>query len=442
MNPLQQSIAHRKQRLKALYEAIEAREEAIIQALSTDFQKPRFEAVVTETAYVLADLKHTLRNIHRWAKPTRVWPSLLNFPSVEAIYKQPYGKVLIIAPWNYPFQLALTPLVAAIAAGNQVVLKPSELTPSVSKIINELIAAVFTADEANVEEGDATVAQALLQQRWDYIFFTGSVGVGKMVAQAAAVHLTPCTLELGGKNPCIVAADTAIELTARRIVWGKFMNAGQTCIAPDYVLVHASKRDALVRALSQEIQKAYGENPKLSPDFARIISERHWHRLTQFLEQGTVLYGGAHAIESRYIAPTLIKPQEPCPLMEEEIFGPLLPIITYTDESELEKWIARYESPLAAYIFTRNIRWAKGLLQKWSLGGGCINDTLIHFNNKALPFGGVGHSGMGAYHGKWGFDTFTHHKSLVYKPFWGDAPIRYAPYKSKENFVKKIMNLF
>ncbi len=442
MSRIRDDINYRLERLKALYNAIEVREEAIVAALYTDFKKPRFESIATETAYVLSDIKNTIRQLKSWSRPKSVWPSLLNFPAVESIHYEPYGKVLIIAPWNYPFQLALAPLTAAIAAGNTVVLKPSELTPSVSAVLSELISAVFTQEEVLVQEGGPEIAQELLQERWDYIFFTGSVAVGKIVAAAAAKHLTPVTLELGGKNPCIVAADTDIKLTAKRIVWGKFLNAGQTCIAPDYILVHASIYEPLVSALKVEIEAAYGKDPEQSPDYARIISDKHWVRLEAMSQQGTVLYGGTGQRDQRYWAPTLIAPDQNSALMQEELFGPILPLVPFTEEKVITKWIQRYEKPLAFYIFTKNIRWAKQLMDQHGFGGGCINDTILHFNNKRLPFGGIGHSGMGAYHGQWGFETFSHRKAIVYKPFWGDVPLRYAPYLNKIKFVKKIMKLF
>lgn len=437
------SITYRKQQLSALKSAIEAQESAIIAALAVDFQKPQFEAVVTETAYVLSTIQHTLNHLKRWGRPKRVWPSLLNFPSVDTIHYEPYGRVLIIAPWNYPFQLAMAPLVAAIAAGNKVVLKPSELTPTVASCIKKIIAAVFTPEEVTVVEGGIETSQHLLQQRWDYIFFTGSVAVGKIVAQAAAVHMTPYTLELGGKSPAIVTADAPLARTARRIVWGKFMNAGQTCIAPDYLLVHASIYSQFVEVLIQEIQKAYGTNPMASPDFARIINTRNWERLHAYLKDGELLYGGVSDRESRYIGPTLLgNPSHESGVMQEEIFGPILPILTYTDVDTLDQWINSFEKPLALYVFSASKSAAKTLFKRYAFGGGCINDTLLHFNNERLPFGGVGHSGVGSYHGRWGFETFSHRKSCVYKPFWLDIPIRYAPYKNKVNFVKKIMKLF
>lgn len=440
---LKEDINYRKQKLKALFERIELNEKTILHALATDFNKPEFEAVVTETAYVLSDIKYTIRHIDRWAKPQRKWPSLLNFPSIDTLYFEPYGKVLIIAPWNYPFQLAIAPLVAAIAAGNSVVIKPSELTPSVSTIIRKISEEVFTEEEVKVIEGGIATAQNLIQHHWDYIFFTGSVAVGKVVAQAAAKHLTPYTLELGGKNPCIVSADTHIQITARRLVWGKFMNAGQTCIAPDYILVHESIYHDLTTALIQEIQRAFGTNPKESADYARIINTKNWERLQEFLQDGELLYGGDFDKATNYLGPTLLgNPSKNSGVMRDEIFGPILPILAYTDENEIHQWISSYEKPLALYVFSKNTSWAKKLFKNYAFGGGCINDTLIHFNNKRLPFGGVGKSGNGAYHGRWGFDTFSHHKACVYKPFVVDIPFRYAPYKNKLNVVKKFLKIF
>ena len=440
---LHEPISHRKQKLKALYRCIESKEKVIIEALATDFNKSEFEAVVTETAYVLSCIKHTLRHIDQWSKPQRKWPSILNFPSVDRIYFEPYGKVLIIAPWNYPFQLAIAPMIAAIAAGNTVVLKPSELTPTVSSIIRNIIEEVFNPEEVQVIEGGVAPTQNLLQQRWDYIFFTGSVAVGKIVAQAAATHLTPCTLELGGKNPCIISDDTNIRVTAKRLVWGKFINAGQTCIAPDYILVKESIYKELTAALIVEIERAYGVNPKEPPDYTRIINTKNWERLQKFLKDGELLYGGDCDENSRYMGPTLLgNPTKNSKVMQDEIFGPILPIISYTNESEIHDWISTYEKPLAFYVFSNNLSWAKSLFKRYSFGGGCINDTIIHFNNSRLPFGGVGNSGYGTYHGRWGFETFSHRKACVYKPFSMDIPLRYAPYKNKLKCIKKVFKLF
>lgn len=436
----QKAISYRKESLQKLLHHILINEEAIIDALYHDFKKCAFESIVTETNYVIADLKHTIKNIDSWAKPKRIFPSILNFPSQDFIYSEPYGKVLIIAPWNYPFHLALCPLIAAVAAGNQVVVKPSELTPNTSAIIKQILNQSFDIHHVEVIEGGVEITTKLLAQRWDYIFFTGSVEVGKIVAQSAAQFLTPVTLELGGKNPCIIDDSAELQLAAKRIVWGKFVNAGQTCIAPDYILVHTKVKDEFISLLKNEIKNAYGENPELSPDFPRIINQKNWHRLYEMLQDNTILFGGQTNEEALYIAPTLIdEPSENHAIMKSEIFGPLLPIIAFKNEDDIQKRISKYEKPLALYVFSNNSTFSKKITQSYSFGGGCINDTMVHFANRRLPFGGVGHSGIGSYHGRFGFDTFTHKKSIVKKSTWIDIPIRYAPYKDKINFVRKLL---
>ena len=434
-------IGYRKQILTRLLNTIIVHENEIVSALKADFNKPEFETVVTETSYVISDLKYTIKNISNWAKPESVFPFIVNIPSSDTIYKEPYGKVLVISPWNYPFQLALCPVIAAVAAGNQVVLKPSELTPNTAAIIQKIINDVFPEDHVSVIQGNAEVATQLLEQRWDYIFFTGSVAVGKIVAQAAAKNLTPVTLELGGKNPCIVDETANLQLAAKRIVWGKFVNCGQTCIAPDYILVHQKSKAQFIDCLKAEITNAYGENPEISPDFARIINGRNWSRLIEMIEPDKVIFGGQYNNETNYLAPTLIEENNLDSLiMQDEIFGPILPIVTYTEESEIDSIIARYEKPLGFYIFSERKKFCDAIIAKYSFGGGCVNDTMVHFSNKKLPFGGVGHSGIGAYHGKLSFDIFSHHKGVVKKATWIDLPLRYAPYKGKLATVKKILN--
>jgi aldehyde dehydrogenase (NAD+) len=436
------SISTRKEALVKLMDEIIRRENEIIQALYEDFKKPPFESIATETSYIISELKSTIKNIEKWARIKNVTPSILNFPSTDYIVKEPYGEVLIIAPWNYPFQLAMGPLIAAVAAGNQVTLKPSELTPKTSAVILKITEKVFPNQHVKVIEGGVEVTQKLLSQRWDYIFFTGSVAVGKIVAKAAAEHLTPITLELGGKNPCIIDETANLKLAAKRIVWGKFLNAGQTCIAPDYILIQEEMKSHFVDFMKNEITNAYGENPKDSPDFARIINEKNWHRLVSIIEPEKIISGGEIDIEDYYIAPTLIEENNlDSLLMQEEIFGPLLPIITYKNEEEIDKIISRYEKPLALYVFTDDKKFARKTILDYSFGGGCVNDTVIHFANKRLPFGGVGHSGIGAYHGQLSFDTFSHHKGIVKKANWLDLNLRYAPYtSSKINTLKKILN--
>jgi aldehyde dehydrogenase (NAD+) len=434
------NIEYRKETLIKLLNNIIIHEDEIIKALYDDFKKPAFEAVLTETSYVISELKDTIKNMGKWAKPKKVFPSLLNFPSTDYIYKDPYGKVLIIAPWNYPFQLALCPLVSAIAAGNQVVLKPSELTGNTAAIIAKIITKTFHVNQVEVIQGGVDVSKNLLAQRWDYIFFTGSVPVGKIVAQAAAEHLTPVTLELGGKNPCIIDETANLKLAAKRIVWGKFMNAGQTCIAPDYILIQKDMKDKFIGYMKEEVTAAYSNNPKESPDFARIINVKNWNRLKEMIDNDKVIFGGQTDESDCYIAPTLIDESDIDSLiMKDEIFGPLLPIIEYSSDADIYTVISKHEKPLSLYVFTENKRFAKQIIQDYSFGGGCINDTVVHFSNKRLPFGGVGHSGIGAYHGALSFDVFSHKKGIVKKANWLDLPMRYAPYKDKLATIKKLL---
>ncbi|KLT71403.1 MULTISPECIES: aldehyde dehydrogenase [Flavobacterium] len=434
-------IGYRKETLKKLLYNIQKSEDLIVKALYDDFKKPEFEAVLTETNYVISELKDTIRNIRNWAKPKPVFPSLLNFPSTDYIFKEPYGNVLVIAPWNYPFQLALCPLISAVAAGNRVVLKPSELTPHTSAIIAKIIQKTFHVNHVEVFEGGVEVSNKLLAQRWDYIFFTGSVAVGKIVAKAAAENLTPVTLELGGKNPCIIDETADLKLAAKRIVWGKFINAGQTCIAPDYILIQKNMKINFISFLMQEITKAYGKKIEKSPDFARIVNTKNWLRLANMIDPERVLFGGETDANALYISPTLIEePSLDSAVMKEEIFGPILPILTYETEEDIKNVISRYEKPLAFYVFSDNKSFAKKLITTYSFGGGCINDTVIHFSNKRLPFGGVGHSGIGAYHGQLSFDIFSHHKGVVKKANWLDLPMRYAPYKEKLVAIKRILD--
>lgn len=434
------SLSFRKETLIQLLNTIVIHEDEIIEALYDDFKKPAFEAVLTETNYVITELKDTIKNLSKWAKPKKVFPSILNFPSTDFIYKEPYGKVLIIAPWNYPFQLALCPMIAAVAAGNQVVVKPSELTPKTSAVIRKIIEKIFHINHVECIEGGLEVSQKLLAERWDYIFFTGSPTVGKIIAKAAAENLTPVTLELGGKNPCIIDETANLKLAAKRIVWGKFINAGQTCIAPDYILIQKDMKSHFIAYLKTEITKAYGENPALSPDFARIINTKNWLRLANLIEEEKVIFGGQTDIENNYIAPTLIEENDmESLLMQEEIFGPLLPILSYEKEEDIKTVFSKFEKPLALYVFSENKRFSEKIIKQYSFGGGCINDTVVHFSNKRLPFGGVGHSGIGAYHGRLSFDTFSHKKSIVKKANWLDIPLRYAPYNDKLKSIKKIL---
>lgn len=435
-------LRFRKAALKKLRSEIVQQEEAICDALYADFKKPRFETLVAETQFVLAELNSVCRNLELWAKPERVPASILNFPSSDRIYKEPYGAVLIIAPWNYPFQLTLMPLISAIAAGNTVALKPSEFTPHTSEIIGKIVRAVFEPSYVSIFTGGAEISQELLREKWDYIFFTGSTKVGRIVYESAARNLTPVTLELGGKSPCIVDETALPAQAARRIAWGKFLNAGQTCIAPDYILVHERIKDQLVEELKISIARFFGEQIKDSADLARIISNAHYQRLVGLLDGQRILHGGECDPEDRFIAPTLVdEPAKDSKIMQEEIFGPLLPIISYRDEKDLDSWIKAYEKPLATYIFSKRKSFQKRMIRGYAFGGGVINDTLIHIANKNLPFGGVGKSGIGAYHGKKSFDAFSHKKAIVKRGTWLDPTFRNPPYTLPLNLIKKLKHL-
>jgi aldehyde dehydrogenase (NAD+) len=426
------SIERRRTLLKSLLKRIKANEAEIYEALDKDFKKPKFETFISEINFTIGELKNTISNLNKWTKPKTVWPSLLNFPSKEYIYTEPFGKVLIISPWNYPFQLSICPLVMAIAGGNRVVLKPSENAMNTSILVAKIINDIFENDEAVVILGDASLSENLLKQKWDKIFFTGSVKIGKIVAKAAAENMTPVILELGGKNPCIVSENTSISMAAKKIVWGKFLNVGQTCIAPDYILVHVKEKFNLIKQLKIEIEKAYSTDIENNKDYGRIINKNNFNRLITLLEGQEIAYGGNYNESTNYLSPTLIdEPKLDSLLMKDEIFGPILPIISYESEQEIDKIIGNYEKPLSLYIFSNDNEFAEKIITKYSFGGGCVNDCLLQFSNKRLPFGGVGESGIGSYHGKYGYQAFTHQKSIVKKMKWLDVPVRYAPYDKK-----------
>ena len=436
-------VSFRLSLLKALKKEIISKEQAIYDALKKDFNKPEFESFVSEYGLVISELNLAIKNVKKWSEPERVTSSLLSYPSKDFIYKEPYGAILIIAPWNYPFLLAINPLIMAVASGNTVVLKPSELTPNTSKLISEIVQNVFPNEVAISIEGGVQVSTELLAQKWDFIFFTGSVSVGKIVAKAAAKHLTPVTLELGGKSPCIIDDSIDLKLVAKRISWGKFFNGGQTCIAPDYIIVKSNVKDAFLMHLKSEIVNRYGENPKESKDYPRIINKKNVLRLKNMLQDCNIIFGGEVNEESCYIAPTLVdNPSLDSYVMQDEIFGPILPILSYENEKDIEAIIWNFEKPLSFYVFSKKNAFIKHILNKYSFGGGVINDSLIHFGNNKLPFGGVGESGVGSYHGKYGFDTFSHNKSIIKRGTWFDPSIRYAPYKQKFSLIKKLFNYF
>lgn len=399
--------------LKKLKQVLIAQEEAIFQAATQDNKRPAAEVFGAELAMLHVEIDETCAHLSKWAAPRKVATEFCGLLGSNYIYQEPYGVVLVIAPWNFPVLLTLLPLVHAIAAGNCVLIKPSEFAPAQAAVIEQIIHASFDTGLAAVVQGDAGVAQQLLTQPFDYLFFTGSSKVGSLVYQEAAKRLTPVTLELGGKNPTIVTADADIAYAAQRIAWGKFFNAGQSCVAPDYVLVDATRSDQLVDALKQQIIAMYGQDPRTSPDYARIINEAHVRRLQKLLSDGTPIIGGTVDLATRFVAPTVLtNVRLDSALMHEEIFGPILPIIPYKTLDEAYALIRTYPKPLALYIFSSKSETQEQLLQAIPAGGGCINDVLLHHNARALPFGGVGASGIGAYHGKYGFDTFSHRKAI------------------------------
>lgn len=434
-----QSIEFRSQQLQRLQQAILQDQDRLIKALQADLRKPELESYATEIS-VVRDISYALKHLKRWAKPQRVAVSLEQFPASAQIYPEPLGVVLLISPWNYPIQLAFTPLIGAIAAGNCAVLKPSEIAPQTSHAIAELVQRTFDPAYIAALEGGVETSQALLAEPWDHIFFTGSTQVGRVVMQAAAQHLTPVTLELGGKSPCIVDADVDLKTTARRITWGKFLNAGQTCIAPDYLLVDRRLKADLLTEIQACIQEFYGDDPAQSPDFARMVSDKHFQRLAGLLDRGQIVVGGQTNPSDRYIAPTVIDQVTlDDPIMQEEIFGPILPVLEYDQLDEAIAMVNQRPKPLALYFFSNNSAKQAQVLQSTSSGGVCLNDTILQIAIRELPFGGVGASGMGAYHGKASFDTFTHYKSVLKKPFWLDLNWRYAPYAEKLGLIKKLM---
>lgn len=434
------SIKFRKEQLKKLKELIESNEDAIMEALHKDLHKHEFEAYTTEVGFVTVEIDKALSHLNKWMKPEKVNTPLFLQVASSHVHPEPYGTVLIIAPWNYPMQLMVAPLIGAIAAGNTAIVKPSEMAPHTSNLLARLINSSFDAHYIRVVEGAVKETQLLLEEKFDFIFFTGSTKVGKIIYQAAAKHLTPVALELGGKSPCIVDTDIQLDYTAKRIIWGKFINAGQTCIAPDYLLVDQRIKEALVEKMVYYIKEFFGEDPQQSDSLARIINEGHFDRLTGYLEEGKIITGGKVDKADKYIAPTLIEEVSmEADVMQDEIFGPILPILTYGNLREAIEIINSRPKPLALYIFSKNDKKIEAVLDQTSAGGVTINDTLMHIVNGALPFGGVGDSGIGAYHGEHSFDLFSHKKSVLHRSFMIEEPIRYAPFKLKLSWIKKLM---
>lgn len=434
-------IAWRMRQLDGLIRFVEEREHDILAALAADLGKPEMEAHSSEVAYVAADAVHAKKHLRRWLKPERVSSPLFVQPGKSYIVREPLGVVLIISPWNYPLQLLLAPLIGALAAGNCALLKPSEIAPATSRLIAEHLPRYLDPECVKVVEGGVPETTRLLEQRFDHIFYTGNGKVARVIMSAAANHLTPVTLELGGKSPCIVDASANLDRAARRIIWGKFFNAGQTCVAPDYVLVEEAAHGALVERLVATVRSFYGEDPQQSPDFARIVNAGHHARLVGLLEgSGIVACGGQHDIDDRYIAPTILKDVGfDAPVMQEEIFGPILPVIAVPNVEAAITLVNRADKPLALYLFSRNDAVQEQVRDRTSSGGMAINHVWLHLAVPELPFGGVGESGMGAYHGRHSFETFSHRKSVLNKLTQFDPPLLYPPFTaSKSKWIKRL----
>jgi aldehyde dehydrogenase (NAD+) len=436
-----QSLSWRLSQLAALEHFLMEREADICDALQADLGKPATEAFASEIGLPISELRLVRRNLHRWMRPERVRTSLAAFPGRSYVYREPLGVTLIIGAWNYPLQLLLLPLIGAIAAGNCAVLKPSELAPKASALVAKWLPKYLDRRAVQVVEGGVPETTALLDQSWDHIFFTGSGAVARIVMEAAARHLTPVTLELGGKSPCIVDSSADLDTAAKRIVYGKFFNAGQTCVAPDYVLVHEEVHDSLVNRMVSAVREFYGDDPKQSRDFARIVDQRHHTRLTRLLDGGDVVTGGVVDASERYVAPTILRNvREDDAVMQEEIFGPILPVISVPSLDSAIAFVNRHPKPLALYLFSRDQDAQERVITRTSAGGTTLNHVWLHVGVPQLPFGGVGESGMGAYHGRHSFETFSHRRSVLKKPTFADLPLLFPPYSARKlRWIKKLV---
>ncbi|WP_069132179.1 aldehyde dehydrogenase [Rhodohalobacter halophilus] len=432
-------VEKRKAALKNLRNLLTDNEEKICGSIAEDFGKPYIEAYLTEIATVVHEIDFHLKNLSRWAKPEQVRNSIFTFPSSGSVYREPFGTVLIIGAWNYPVHLLFMPLIGALSAGNNAVLKPSELAKNTSALVNDLIEKYFSKNLLAVVEGAVEETQQLLSLPFDKIFFTGSTRVGKIVMKAAAEQLIPVTLELGGKSPAIVHSDANMEVSAKRIWWGKTMNAGQICVAPDFVLIHESVKESFIEQGKIVLSEFYRNDYLTGQNYTQIINLDHFDRLIRLLDHSDVLFGGTSNRDNRFIEPTLIDADWDSDIMQEEIFGPLLPIVTYNSMDEVQHRLNSRPSPLALYLFTESREVEEMIIQNVSFGGGCINETISHLGNPGLPFGGVGLSGMGSYHGKRSFDAFSREKSILKKPTWPDPDFRYPPLDSnKLKWIKKL----
>ena len=437
-------VESRRTHLRRLRDLFVEQEDRLIDALVADVGKPRIEAYTTEIAFTINEIDHTLKHLNAWTKPEKVKVPITFKPGKARLQPEPLGTVCIIAPWNYPVQLLFAPLVPALAAGNTAVLKPSEVTPSVAALVEELVPRYFDSSTVAVVNGAVEVTTALLEERFDHIFYTGNGQVGRVVMRAAAEHLTPVTLELGGKSPAIVAADANIDVAAKRIAWAKFLNAGQTCVAPDYVLVEEAAKDQLLAALAEAVTTFYGDDPQQSEDYARIVNERHHDRLMKLLSDGgfdATVFGGTGDRGSRYLAPTVLAGVKPdAAVMADEIFGPILPVLTVGDLGEAIRFVNDREKPLALYAFSNDDDTLEHVVANTSAGGVTLNHAVLHLAVPDLPFGGVGESGTGSYHGKSGFDTFSHFKAVLGKPTRPDPALMYPPYTAtKQKIIRKFM---
>lgn len=428
----------RKEQLKKLQKTLSEWERPLCEALWKDLHKSTEEAIMTELSIVSGEIRNHLKHLKYWMKSRSVCTPLKMMPSRSRVINEPLGNALIISPWNYPVQLLLNPLVGAISSGCTAILKPSPYVPNVSRVIEEMITTTFDRRYIAVVQGNRDVNSALFEERFDIIFFTGSPSLGRRVMAAAAKHLTPVILELGGKSPCIVDKDADIEIAARRIAWGKTLNAGQTCIAPDYLLIHRSRENEFVEAYRKALMRLHGRDIKTSRHYVRLVSDKAFERVSSYIKDGNIALGGWTDAKERYIEPTLLKDvNAESPVMQEEIFGPVLPMIPFNEQSEALEFVRNREKPLALYYFGKE-KDGKEFIRLTSSGGSCINDTIMHIANENIPFGGVGNSGMGHYHGKLSFDAFSHQRSVVITPTWLDLPFRYMPYKMFR-LVKKLL---
>tara|TARA_B110000008_G_scaffold263310_1_gene286558 strand:+ start:1218 stop:2588 length:1371 start_codon:yes stop_codon:yes gene_type:complete len=427
--------------LKKLKLILKENEEKLYTAIYTDFKKSQFETYLTELSLIYNELNNAIRNLKKWSKKKRVSTNLANFPAKSYIIPEPLGTVLVISAWNYPYQIALIPAISAIAAGNTVVIKPSEIPNNTSKVLAELINSNFDENYLTVIEGGVETTTELLQQKWDKIFFTGSTNVGRIVYKAAADKLTPVTLELGGKSPTFIFKDCDIKLTAKRIVWAKFLNAGQTCIAPDYLLVEEEIKEKLLVALKEELENTFPKKTEIQENYVQIINERNFQRLTNLIPKDKICYGGEHSAKTRIISPTLLDNISfDDNIMKEEIFGPILPIISFENLDSVIEKVKEREKPLTLYIYSKSKKIIQKILYEISFGGGAINESLVHISNPNLPFGGVGASGIGNYSSKAGFDAFTHYKSILHKSFLFETNIKYTPFtKWKRQIIKFLL---